>query len=234
MINAADLECRDFNADHTIRLIPTAYFNEPALSPLADSPDELDILAEIEGLTSARLTAPLPVPGGLDPAELRSEADGYGWSYVNAAFCYTRAQGNRFNGPLRGAWYASFGENAIQTAQAEVAWHLTRELEATGIFDNTTAYRELIAGFNSKFHDLTPYPQNVILNKSPAIAYPAGQALAQDILASGGNGLIYPSVRQTKGRCIVALRPNLVQNIRQGNQWVFTWSGSAIPEIIRT
>ncbi len=233
MINAADLQSRDFTSNHTIRLIPTAYIDEPALSPLADSDDELDLLAEIEGLTSARLQPPLSIPGGVEPSELLSPAHGYGWSYVNAAFCYTHAEGNRFNGAERGAWYAAYGKNATQTAQAEVAWHLTRELENTGIFENTTAYRKLIAGFNAPFHDLTAHPQSTALDPSPAIAYPAGQALARTLLASGGNGLLYPSVRHADGHCIAALRPHLVQNIRQGDQWVFTWSGTAIPEIIR-
>lgn len=235
MIHACDLKIRDFVAESTIRLIPTAYINEPALSPLADDDADLDLLAEIEGLTSARLQPPLPIPGGLDPAELQSPANGYGWSYVNAAFCYTRATGNRFNGPNRGAWYAAFGDKASQTAQAEVTWHLTRELENTGIFDNTTAYRELIAGFNAPFHDLTPHSTATAiplpLDPAPERAYPAGQALADDILASGGNGLLYPSVRHKGGHCLVALRPSLVQNIRQGDQWVFTWSGHPDPDI---
>ncbi|WP_215907521.1 RES family NAD+ phosphorylase [Thalassospira marina] len=234
MIRASDLECRDFVADSTIRLIPTAYIDEPALGPLADDDEELDLLAEIEGLTSARLQPPLPLPGGLDPTELLSPANGYGWSYVNAAFCYTRTEGNRFNGPNRGAWYAALGDNATQTAQAEVAWHLTRELENTGVFNNITAYRELIAGFNAPFHDLAGHPQATALDPSPTIAYPAGQALAHAILASGGNGLLYPSVRHQGGHCIAALRPSLVQNIRQGDQWVFTWSGNPDPEITRT
>ena len=41
--------------------------------------------------------------GGLDPAELLTEADGYGLTYVNAAFCYARATCNRFSGSDCGA-----------------------------------------------------------------------------------------------------------------------------------
>ena len=63
--------------------------------------------------------------------------------------------------------------------------------------------------------------------------YPAGQALARDILASGGNGVLYPSARYEGGKCLVALRPNLVQNIREGETWVFRWAGSAEVEILR-
>lgn len=217
----------------TIRLISTAYIDEPALSPLADDDGDLAILEELEGLTSARRSLNLPLPGGLQEAELRTAADGYGWTYVNAAFCYTRPTGNRFNGSERGAWYACFGDNAVETAQAEVCWHLTRELEATGVFENTTAYRELIAGFTSQFADLRDQAGAACLHPDPAQGYSAGQALARAVFEAGGNGLLYPSVWHDQGQCLVALRPYMVQNIRQGATWVFEWAGAPEPEIAR-
>ena len=234
MIRAEDLDRVDFTDPTTIRLISTAYIDEPAMAPLADEEDDLAILEEIEGLTSARRTVTLPVPGGLDPAELLTAAAGYGWTYINAAFCYTRATGNRFNGPERGAWYASYGEDAALTAQAEVSWHLTRELEATGVFENLTAYRELLAGFTTRLHDLTDRAGDAVMSPEPHIAYPIGQTLAQDVLGSGGNGLLYPSTRRDGGRCLVAFRPHLVQNVRQGDTWNFEWKGDASPEITRS
>ena len=103
------------------------------MAPLADGEEDLAILEEIERMTSARQTIGLPIPGGLHPSELLTEAAGYGWTLVNAAFCYMRSTGNRFKGPERGAWYASYGDLAVEIAQAEVSWHLTQELEATGM-----------------------------------------------------------------------------------------------------
>lgn len=225
MIRAADLGVRDFTDPATIRLISTAYIDEPALTPLADDAADLAILEALEGLTSARRAPRFPVPGGLDPAELLNQAAGYGWTYVNAAFCYARATGNRFNGPERGAWYAAYGEAAVATAQAEVCWHLTRELEATGVFENVTAYRELLAGFTARFHDLHGHDGDDALGADPAVAYPAGQLLARDVLAAGGAGLLYPSARHPNGCCLAAFRPHMVQNVRQGDTWVFTWAG---------
>lgn len=234
MIRASDLEEVEFTDPATVRLISTAYIDEPAMAPLADNDEDLAILEAIEGLTSARQTANLPIPGGLNPAELLTEAAGYGWTYVNAAFCYTRATGNRFNGPERGAWYASYGAAAVETAQAEVAWHLTRELEATKIFENVTAYRELLAGFTTRFRDLHGRAGEDCLGPDPSTAYPVGQALARDVFGSGGNGLLYPSARREDGQCLVALRPHLVQNVRQGDTWVFEWAGEPTPSITKT
>lgn len=231
MIDPSDLPCVDFTQSDTIRLISTAYIDEPAMTPLADDDDELSFLEEIEGLTSARQASGIPLPSGLHPTELLTERDGYGSSYANAAFCYTRASGNRFNGPERGAWYAAWGEGAADTALAEVSWHLTRELEATGIFDNVTRYRELIAGFVSRFHDLRGHEGIEALAADPAIAYPAGQALAKAILQDDGNGVLYPSARQSGGICLAAFRPRLVQNVRQGNTWELNWNSKSSPEI---
>lgn len=60
-----------------------------------------------------------------------------------------------------------------------------------------------------------------------------GQVLARDVLTSGGNGILYPSVRQESGLCLVALRPHLVQNIRQGAIWDFVWAGAPVPTMTK-
>ena len=71
------------------------------------------------------------------------------------------------------------------------------------------------------------------MSPDPRIAYPIGQTLAQDVLGSGGNGLLYQSIRRDGGRCLVAFRTQLVQNIRQGDTWIFEWTRRPIPDISR-
>lgn len=231
MTKASDLTLVEFTDPKTVRLISTAHIDEPAMAPLADNNEDLAILEEIEGMTSARMSVTFPMPDGIHPGELLTEAAGYGWTLVNAAFCYTHTTGNRFNGPERGAWYATYGELAVETAQAEVSWHLTRELEATGVFENTTSYREVLAGFTSQFHHVGATTEDDILSPDPAVAYPAGQHLARDVLNSSGNGILYPSVCRDSGQCLAALRPHLVQYIRQGATWDFVWAGAPGPTI---
>jgi hypothetical protein len=106
-------------------------------------------------------------------------------------------------------------------------------LEAVGVFENKTTYRELVAGFTTAMHDLRGIKEDKIFHADPQIAYPASQSLAGQLLSIGSNGVLYPSVRYPKGQCLAAFKPNIIQNIRQGSTWLFAWSGSADPIIQR-
>ncbi|MBV9968056.1 MAG: RES family NAD+ phosphorylase [Alphaproteobacteria bacterium] len=222
----ADLAQRD-----TVRLVSTGRLNEPALRPLAIDSDMLDALAGLESVTNARLQAEETGLPDLDPRELVFGRAGY--TFINAAFTHTRPGGNRFNGEDRGAWYCGFD---AETALAEVAYHLTRELEAVGRFDNTTHYAELIADFFGPFRDLRDRDRaaKAALDPDPAIGYPAGQALAKRLRSdAGSNGIVYPSARYAEGTCLVAWRPDLVQSLRQGGIWRLAWQGDPKPSVTR-
>ncbi|MGH7122259.1 MAG: RES family NAD+ phosphorylase [Acetobacteraceae bacterium] len=214
----------------TVRLIAAGRL-EAVLLPLAADPDALEDLAALEGVTDGQLQAQQTGLPDLDPRELlfgRARA-----TLINAAFTHTRPGGNRFNGEDRGAWYCAF---EADTALSEVSYHLTRELEAIGRFENVTDYAELIADFFGPFHDLRPADRaaEAALHQDPAIAYPAGQALAKRLrLEAASNGIVYPSVRDVGGTCLVAFRPDLVQNLRQGGLWRLEWRGTPTPSARR-
>lgn len=211
-----------------VRLISASYHKPPALRGLVDSDEELEILAEIEGLTSARLQAERGRNLHIDRRELAWERRThdlrvYGNSHINAAFAYTRAGGNRFNDGRRGAWYCSWH---VLTSVAEVAFHRTRELGFIGVYRDTARYVELLADFIGTFPDLSDEAGHPALHSDPVQGYPAGQALALALQREGHRGLIYPSVRQAGGRCLVAFDPGSVQNVRPGASWALTWDGS--------
>ncbi len=90
----------------TIRLVTTARLREAVLKALADTAEELDLLARLEGATSARLGAASGRLPGLPPEDLVGRVPHA--AFVNAAFAYAKPRSlNRFNGPARGAWYAA-------------------------------------------------------------------------------------------------------------------------------
>lgn len=222
----ADLAQRD-----TVRLVSTGRLKEPVLRPLAADNDTLDALAGLESITNGRLQAKEAGLPDLDPRELVFGRTGD--TFINTAFTHTRPGGNRFNSDDRGAWYCGFD---AKTALAEVGYHLTRELEAIGRFDNTTDYAELIADFFGPFHDLRAAEptSRAALHPDPAIGYPAGQSLAKRLRSeAGSNGIVYPSLRSSGGTCLVAFRPDLVLNLRQGGLWRLAWQGARTPAVTR-
>lgn len=218
----------------TVRLVSTARLRDPVLHLLARDPslgnlprDRLEAiaadLAEIEGATSERLTleaaAASLFPRGRPHA-----------SFVNAAFAYSRPrEPNRFSPAGRGAWYAAL---EVETALAEVRFHLARSLHEAGSFHATVDWAELWASAAGEFVDLravTPRPP--CLDPDPAVGYPAGVALAEEARAAGLNGIVYPSARRPGGTCIVALWPHAVQSVAQGSVWRMTWTGHPEPTV---
>jgi RES domain len=212
----------------TIRLVTTARLRESVLLGLVGAED-LVALAEIEGATSNRLLAQARGTGEVQSYELV-----YGVphaNFINAAFSYAKPrEPNRFNGADRGAWYAGL---ELDTSLAEVRFHLTEMLAATGVFEAVVDYAELHASFAGEFLDLRPHADHTALDRDKAIGYPAGNALADAARAKGLNGIIYPSVRHSGGTCIAALFPHAVQSVAQGDIYRMSWRGSPEPEVVK-
>jgi len=210
-----------------VRLIPQTRHKPPVLRGLVDSDEEAQILAGIEGETSARLIAEREGSPALDRRELAfarraHDLQLYGQSHINAAFTYTRPSGNRFNTGARGAWYCAWD---MLTSAQEVGFHRTRELGFIGRYEDEARYVELLADFIGDFPDLHE-EAHPALDPDPDRGYPAGQRLAADLRSEGHRGLIYPSVRHPGGRCFVAFDPGIIQNVRPGAGWRLIWKGA--------
>ncbi|WP_116090752.1 RES family NAD+ phosphorylase [Sphingomonas crusticola] len=212
----------------TVRLVTSARLREPVLLGLGDA-DDMAALAEIEGATSNRLIAQARGAGAVQPYELV-----YGVphaAHINAAFAYAKPRApNRFNGADRGAWYAAL---EVETCLAEVGFHLTEMLAATGVFEATVDYAELFASFAGEFLDLRAHPDHAALHPDPAVGYPVGNAIAAEVRAAGLNGVLYPSVRHRGGTCIAALVPHAVQSVAQGDVYRMAWHGAPQPTVDR-
>ena len=199
-----------------VRLVATARLRDPVLLHLVDQ-NQLADLAEIEGATSGRVQeenlATELLPGGRPHS-----------NFVNAAFAYFRPQEiNRFNNHERGAWYASL---QVETAIAEVGFHMQREFGRINDYRATVEYSEMWASFAGSFVDLRNVePAPDCLHADPAIGYPAGNLIAQQVIAEEHNGIIYPSVRRPEGTCLVALWPHVVQSVAQGRVIRLIWAG---------
>jgi len=214
--------------DDTHRLIPSAYEEETVLNRLTTDSDELTALFELEASTNELLLGEAGLLPGITVRELV-----FGVSYshiVNAAFTHAKPFGSRFNGPERGAWYAGF---LLETAGAEVAFHKSEELREINWQEKETfMYADFLADFRAEFHDIRDDPRfSKCLDPN---SYTASQKLAHQLLEAGSTGVVYPSVRHSRGTCVACFRPPLVNNVRKGGQILVEFENAFAPPVIRS
>jgi hypothetical protein len=195
--------------DDTHRLIPTRSSDESVLARVAADDQHLQDLFELEGATNDRLLGEANLLPGISVHELL-----FGVAYahiVNAAFTHAHFDGSRFNRPDRGAWHAAF---ELITAQTEIAFHKSQELKEIDWREpETFAFQNYLADFRAEFQDIRE--DSMYSDCLDPNSYAKSQRLANELLASGSAGLLYPSVRRSAGTCIVCFRPALVTNVRR-------------------
>lgn len=207
----------------THRLIPSKYSDEGgALARIADDKAHLEDLFDLDNATNDRLLAENDRLPGIGVHELIFGVPHY--RIVNAVFTHAHPLGSRFNGPDRGAWYAGF---ELKTAQTEVAFHKSVQLAEIGRFEDEVTFDDYLADFSGEFHDLRDAPAFAeCLN--PA-SYVESQSLAERLFDAGSLGIVYPSVRNAGGTCLVCYRPALVTHVRKGKTYRFRWQGQPVP-----
>jgi hypothetical protein len=212
----------------TVRLIPSRYadLEDSVLQGIANDDAHLHELFELDNATNGRLRAEFGRTTGIGVEELVFGIPNF--RIINAAFCYPQPAGSRFNDGERGAWYCALD---AETALAEVIFHKTVEYAEINRFDDSVSYQGFLADFNAEFHDLRGLP--AYSNCLDAQSYIASQALAAQLLEAGSLGLIFPSVRFAGGTNLACFRPALVGNVRKGECYRLTWSGSSMPEVSR-
>ena len=205
------------------RLVPSRYPSVGLLDRVA-SPGDLDALFELESWTNDRISSelgPLRIIPRDEWVTGRPMA-----SVIMAAFCHPRQGGGRFSSEDRGAWYAA---RAIETALAESIYHRTAELREVGGFETRVEMRVYLAEFNARFVDVRA--ANAPRPLYDPNSYAASQSFARGILDSGGNGIVYRSVRHEGGECVACFRPALVRNVRVGGYYELRWSGRPEPSV---
>jgi hypothetical protein len=212
------------NGTHRLILAKYSLDDASVLARIASDQAHLEDIFDLDGATNDRLLAERSRFAGIDVDELVFAVPHC--RIINAAFTHPHVSGSRFNGPDRGAWYAAFD---LKTAQAEIAFHKTTEYAEIGRFEDSVTYDDYQADFSANFHDLRgAAPFEACLDPE---SYVASQLLAQRLLDSGSLGIVYPSVRRARGTCVSCFRPALVGNVRRGQRYRFTWSGSPVPAI---
>jgi hypothetical protein len=234
-----------FRFDGMHRLIPSRYSAPPSyadegtvLSAIADSEAMLDDITLLDGASNDRIRTEQRGSIGISTYELI-----YGIPnahIVNAAYCYTSDEGARFSDHTRGAWYAA---DEIETSIAEVTYHRAKHL-AEIIVPNLpgerpdrdhSTYDDWLSDFRSTFHELAPAEDyaNCLQPEPVPQCYLPGQKLAQALLESGSNGILYPSTRRANHLCLACFRPALVYNPRRETRLAITLENTGSEYVVQ-
>jgi hypothetical protein len=205
----------------THRLIPSRY-PPVSLFDWAKSPQELEELALLEGLSNDRLNNAL---GTLLQVPKEDWVLGEGTTPLMAAF--THPGRSRFSDGSFGIYYAG---DSLETAIAETKFHRERFLSASNEPPCLIQMREYLAYVNKKLVNLNEEKYRSLLNPDVNL-YTQSQQFGQELKQHKEWGMIYPSVRRANAQCIAILRPPALTIPIQGCHLNYVWNGLCIEDI---
>lgn len=208
----------------TYRLIPSR-FPPVGLFDRVASPQELDAVFAIQGLTNPRLRQEL---GDISLVPIGERVVGPGSSPIMAAFCHLNADGSRFSDGTWGVYYAG---SSLNVAVAEVSYHRARFLAATAQLPLEVDMRSYVAHVNKPMHDLRPKSWRALHDPD---SYAASQVMAKTLRTQQSWGILYNSVREPGGQCVAVLRPQgLAMPVMPGVHVSLCWDGHSIKDWYR-
>jgi hypothetical protein len=181
-----------------------------------------DALIALEQLTNPRVRDEVGAIALVPPDERIS---GPGASYVMAAFTHLNPKGSRFSPGTFGVYYAAA---ELETAIAETVFHFESLARDSADPPRNEDFRVLVGTVAEMFENvasLPPAQQAAILDPN---SYAVSQPYANELRAAGANGVAYPSVRRSSGRCIGAFRPRAVGIPHQDRHLKYRWNGERV------
>ena len=176
----------------------------------------------LESLTNPRLRQGT---GQISLVPVARRVSGPGASVVMAPFVHTsKDRPTRFSDGSYGVYYAG---HQFDTALREVAFHKERFHRATNDPATENAFRTYQGKIDATMHDITDRSRPDLLGPD-VTGYPASQIFARMLREGGSNGIVYPSVRHSRGECIAAFWPDVVAIPIQTKNVTLKWDGYRI------
>lgn len=190
------------------------------------SAGDLDIVADIEGLTNDRLRDEI---GDLKLVPDEDRVSGPRTTPIMAAFTHLNPEGSRYSDGSYGVYYAA---NRVHTAIAETIFHRERFLRATKEPPIEIDMRSYASDVNDQFHDIRgrKKARPELYDPDPS-RYGPSQSFAASLRAEGSNGIVYESVRDPAGQCIAIFKPRLLTPVVQGAHYCYVWNGESIVNV---
>lgn len=212
----------NWNPSH--RLIPSR-FPPRGLFDRVSEPADLEATIEVESLSNDRLR---DEAGDITLVPREERMVGPGSTPIMAAFTHLNPQGSRFANPTYGVFYAAA---SLVTAVRETVYHRERFLSESRQPPINIEMREYRVHVEGMFRDLRNSAAAAPL--LDAQSYAASQRFGASERRAGGNGIVYPSVRDPGGNCLAAFRPGPLSPARQGAHYCYVWDGRAITDVVK-
>jgi RES domain len=181
-----------------------------------------DALIALEQLTNPRVRDEV---GDIALVPLEERISGPGASYVMAAFTHVNPKGSRFSAGSFGVYYAAA---ELEAAIAETVFHFEAFARDSADPPRNEEFRVLVGVVAEVFEDVSSLPatqQAAILDPN---SYAVSQTYANELRATGANGVAYPSVRHAGGQCIGVFRPRAVGIPHQERHLKYRWNGERV------
>ncbi len=207
-----------FPGGSVFRIVPSR-FPTQSLFETATSIEDVELLAELEGLTNSRLRHEL---GDIRLLPAGESVFGPGTTAIMAAFCHPAP--SRFTDGSYGVYYAA---RSVTTAIRETVYHRERWLREAGnsIGPETLEMRCYSTQVLKRLITVPVAERPAILDKD---SYLAARAWAREERAHNAWGIWYPSVRDENGQCVAIFRPKALSPAIQNSHYRYFWDGQCI------
>jgi hypothetical protein len=206
------------------RVIPTRYTEDRILGKVAESKKDLEILSDLEQMTSSRRRQADDEVSLVRPED---RVTGPGSQYIMAPFTYLNPEGSRFSDGTNGVYYTS---RTLATAVEETKYHRAVFLSRTKEGPMRLEMRVLTVVLDGDLHDLRGQQK-----KHPELyhvsRYSASQGLAAELIDEGSNGIVYDSVRDKGGECAAIFRPPVLSRCQSAGLLAYDWNGTEIVKV---
>ena len=205
------------------RIIPSVY---PPINFFEDlvSPDEMEVLWEIESLTNERLRQET---GDIFLVPPDDRISGPGSSVVMAAFTHI-GRPSRFTDGSFGIYYASLSQ---ETAIRETVYHRERFLRATAEEACELSMRLYEGKILKTLHNVKEARYQ---DYHHPYDYSLSQQFGKRLREEKSWGLLYKSVRDLEGDCVAIFRPPAISIPKQLSHLKYVWNGERIIEVLNT
>lgn len=205
----------------TYRIIRSIFPPIDLFEDIAD-PADWEALASAEAKSNPRIVDQI---GNLALVPAKRRVHGHGASYVMAPFTHVSTdRPGRFTDGSYGVYSAGDRE---EVAIYEVAFHHGRFMAATEEEPGwTSQFRMLVGSLDQLLHDLANVADALLPHD-----WTMSQKLGATLREAGSNGVVYPSVRAPRGKCIGIFWPDLLPIPHQSDHFDFHWNGAEVDKV---